>query len=83
MKVTWFRGTTFRLHAGGQILVLDAQSALADVERAELLSGADRWIASFDSLPQADAVVWRPRKAQRMVDAADEVRPVQVWNIVN
>lgn len=67
MKLTWFGGTTVRIHTGGLILVLDPETAPAKIDRAELASGADRIIVPPD-LPPVDLVSWRPRKVGRLID---------------
>lgn len=71
MKLTWFAGTTIRVHIGGQILVADADYAPALVDRNELVSGADRVFAlagDAASLPLLDPVKWRPRALPKAVD---------------
>lgn len=73
MKLTWFAGTTVRLHIGGEILVVDADHAPDFVDRTELVSGADRVFAlagDAANLPLLDPVGWRPRAAPRAVDVA-------------
>lgn len=79
MKLTWFGGATFRLHAGGQIVVVNADDAPAGVDRQELTGGADRVIRPGASLPAIDGARWRPRPAQRLLDAGDAVRPIEIW----
>lgn len=71
MKLTWFAGTTIRIHIGGQILVADADQAPASVDRNELVSGADRVFAlagDAANLPQLDPAKWRPRALPRAID---------------
>jgi hypothetical protein len=73
MKLTWFAGTTIRLHIGGQILVADADRALPGIDRQELVSGADRRfsLATDDyTLAEVDPSHWRPQRATRPLDAA-------------
>ncbi|WP_127753174.1 hypothetical protein [Devosia sp. 1566] len=71
MKLTWFGGTTLRIHIGGLILVADAGVAPAGIDAAELVSGADRVFglaAAEDCLPQVDLALWKPRRI-RPLDA--------------
>ncbi|MHA6692333.1 hypothetical protein [Devosia sp. A449] len=82
MKLTWFGGTTIRIHIGGAILVLDATSAPAGIDAAELVSGADQVIAGFGvALPTVDAAQWKARKPQRLLDADDSLPAVEVWSV--
>jgi hypothetical protein len=67
MKLTWFGGTTIRIHIGGKILVADAAGA-NDVAPEELVSGADAMFALDGSLPEIDPVLWQPGRAGTMLD---------------
>ncbi len=67
MKLTWFGGTTLRVHIGGRILVADP-AAIAGVDVAELVSGADRELGLADELPSLDPRRWQPRRAPPLVD---------------
>lgn len=69
MKLTWFGGTTLRVHIGGCILVVDPV-AIGGVDAAELVSGADRVFSRADALPEVDARRWQPRRAPTLVDDA-------------
>ena len=82
MKLTWFGGTTFRLHIGGRMLVVDAQSAPGGIDRTELLSGADRTFGLWDDLPQAGEK-WAPRKVAALVDAELELPDVLVHRLAD
>jgi hypothetical protein len=62
MKLTWFGGTTLRIHIGGEILVMNAPA-----DAGEIVSGADRVFSSAETLPQANG--WRPRSSGRLIDA--------------
>ena len=80
MKLTWFGGTTIRIHIGGAILVLDAAGAPAGIDAAELVSGADTVIDGFGAgLPAVDSRSWKPRKPPRLLDEDDEPAPVEAW----
>ncbi len=71
MKLTWFSGTTIRIHIGGQILVADADHAPGFVDRHELVSGADRVFAlagDAANLPLLDPANWRPRTLPKIID---------------
>lgn len=71
MKLTWFGGTTFRIHVGGKMLVVDAEGAPGSVDRAELLSGADLAFGLGDDFTEAGAK-WAPRKVAALIDAGEE-----------
>jgi hypothetical protein len=80
MKLTWFGGTTIRIHIGGAILVVDAAGAPVGIDAAELVSGADLVIAGFgDGLPYVDAARWKPRKPPRLLDEGIEPAGVEAW----
>jgi hypothetical protein len=70
MKLTWFGGTTIRIHIGGRILVADP-SGIGGVDPEELVSGADATFALDGSLPEIDPVLWQPGRPGTMLD--DEV----------
>lgn len=78
MKLTWFGGTTVRVHIGGSILVVDPEAAPAGIDRVELLSGADQ-IVTTGSLRRADLTTWRARKSVRLLDEATQP-PVEAWS---
>ena len=84
MKLTWFGGTTLRIHIGGAMVVVDAATARAGTAAAELVSGADRVVERFGAdLPVVELQTWKPRRAQRVVDETDEVVPVEIWSAGN
>lgn len=78
MKLTWFGGTALRAYVGGEIIVVDPQTAVGTVKQHELLSGADRILRLDDVQPIVDAATWRPRPAGRAID--DPV-PMEVASI--
>ncbi|UJW86114.1 hypothetical protein [Devosia sp. SL43] len=81
MKLTWFGGTTVRIHIGGSILVIDADRAPAGIDAAELVSGADTVVHGFGAeLALVDTAAWAPRKAPRVLDEADHLPVVEVWS---
>lgn len=69
MKLTWFGGTALRAYIGGEIVVIDPNSAPLGVDRAELAAGADRTVTLDEALPVTDPTKWRPRPAGRAMDA--------------
>src|SRR5690606_34526235 len=81
MKLTWLGETALRIHIGGQVVVVDADTAPAGVDRTELLSGADLILALERPQQAVDGASWRPRPAQRLLDAGDTVRPADVWSV--
>jgi hypothetical protein len=70
VKLTWFGGTTLRVYAGGQIVVIDTEGAPDSIDRAELLAGADRVVAlaGDTAVPSVDPALWRPKQARRGID---------------
>ncbi|WP_423068048.1 hypothetical protein [Devosia sp. CN2-171] len=71
MKLTWFGGTTIRIHIGGSILVCDP-AGIGGVDPDELVSGADR-VFSMGELDRVDAATWQPGRAGSMLDEVGEV----------
>ena len=75
MKLTWFGGTTIRIHLGGLILVADAAMAPTWIDQAELVSGANR---VFDlaskkvALPTIDLSTWKAPRVRPLDAAAAE-----------
>ncbi len=78
MKLTWFGDTTFRIHAGGQIVVVKGEVTPAGSEASEIASGADYVVALGDKLPPTDLRNWKPRPPMRVLDSGDATRPVEV-----
>lgn len=81
MKLTWFGGTALRIHIGGQVVVVDADAAAVGVDGNELRSGADIMATLDGAHMQADGRTWKARPAQRLLDAGEETRPVEIWSI--
>ena len=73
MKLTWFSGTTLRVHIGGSILVCDP-AGISGVDPDELVSGADRVFALGAGLERVDPSVWQPARVGTMLDDAPEVQ---------
>jgi hypothetical protein len=81
MKLTWFGGTTIRVHIGGAILVVDPEGAPDGIDRTELVSGADLVVGGFgEALEQVDGGQWKPRKPLRLLDESEDLPPVEVWS---
>lgn len=80
MKLTWFGNSTFRIHIGGQIVIVDADAAPQGIERHELVGGANHVITLNGNPVVTDLVGWKPRPPERLLDAADQPRPVQIWS---
>lgn len=70
MKLTWFGSTALRVYVGGQIVVVDPDAAPENVDRGELLAGADRIVGPADALPAVDAATWRAKPMPRMTEEA-------------
>lgn len=81
MKLTWFGGTTLRVYAGGEIVVVDAEGTPNSIDRAELLAGADRVVAlaGDKAVPSIDPATWRPKQPRRAIDEA--AAPVEILRI--
>jgi hypothetical protein len=78
MKLTWFGGTTLRVYVGGEIVVVDPDTAPAGVSQQELRSGADRVVSLRDPNPRIDPERWTvPRPSRPM----DNPRPLEVMSI--
>jgi hypothetical protein len=84
MKLTWFGGTTIRLHIGGAILVANAELAPEGIDPGELVSGADRTFSLISpdaSLTAVDPAKWRKRRPGKLIDEEDELPDVDVFSI--
>jgi hypothetical protein len=79
MKLTWFAGSTIRIHIGGRILVADPVG-IDGVDAGELVSGADVTFFIDDAGEAVDPALWQPRRAATMLDA-DQVPDVLVHGI--
>lgn len=81
MKLTWFGATTIRVHIGGSVLVVDAAGTSPEIDRAELVSGADRVIERFGAeLDMVDLGRWTPRRPARLLDEGDALPQVMAWS---
>lgn len=78
MKLTWFGGTTLRIHIGGEMLVIDP-SRHDGIEPQELVSGADQVLRSDGVLPEFDPSGWKPRRRSPL-DDMDHV-PVAAYRL--
>ena len=84
MKLTWFGGTTIRVHIGGSILVADPAGAPGNVDRVELVAGADATFglrAEGEAMPLADPLDWQPRRPPALLDEDDEDQDVFLWRL--
>jgi hypothetical protein len=77
MKLTWFGDDTFRIHAAGSIVLLEGDRTPEGVERAELMSGADR-VVRFAEVGVLAAEGWKPRAPLRMLEVDEDVRKPEV-----
>lgn len=68
MKLTWFGGTTLRIHIGGRILVADP-AGISGVDADELVSGADQ-VFDLNGLPPVHTAGWQPRRPTAMIGEA-------------
>lgn len=81
MKLTWFGGTTMRVHIGGAILVVDPAGASTGIDRTELVSGADRVIEGFGAaLVAVEPKGWKPRRPGRLLDESETLPSVEAWS---
>lgn len=82
MKLTWFGGTTIRVHIGGAMLVADAGQAPDNIDRTELVSGADRVFGLDDSgLSPLEGDNWQPRKPRTALEDDGSLGEVFVWRL--
>jgi hypothetical protein len=70
LKLTWFSGSTIRIHIGGRILIADPVG-IAGVDRGELTSGADVTFFIDDAGPAVDPALWRPSRVGAMIAEAE------------
>jgi len=70
MKLTWFAGSTIRIHIGGRILVADP-AGIRGVDAGELVSGADVTFFIDEAGEAVDPALWQPRRVAAMIDAED------------
>lgn len=75
MKLTWFGASTFRIHAGGAIVVVEPEAAGAGIDRTELVSGADQIVAFGDRTVLAG---WKPRAPLRPLEVDEQNRAPDV-----
>jgi len=82
MKLTWFGGTTMRIHIGGKMLVIDAAGAPVGIDRTELVSGADVVLSLADlaGIEAGEPASWAPRKAGALIDEA-ELPELQIFRL--
>ena len=59
MKLTWFAGSTIRIHIGGRILVADP-AGISGVDAEELVSGADLTFFIDEAGESVDPALWQP-----------------------
>lgn len=79
MKLTWFAGSTIRIHIGGRILVADP-AGISGVDAGELVSGADVTFFIDEAGEAVDPALWQPRRMAAMINA-DAVPDVLVHGI--
>ena len=82
MRITWFAAMTFRIHIAGRIIVTHPEGAPPDVDRAELVAGAQTILAHEDmELPDFEPLHWRPLKRVRLIDAAEGVEGLNLYRL--
>jgi len=67
MKLTWFAGSTIRVHVGGSIIVLDP-AGISGVDAGELVSGADRVIDTAGASGPFEPAAFRPKRARSLLN---------------
>jgi hypothetical protein len=61
VKLTWFGNTALRAYVGGRIVVIDPETAPGNVDRQELVAGADRVLSlARNEARPIDPDRWRP-----------------------
>ena len=79
MKLTWFGASTFRIHAGGAILVVEPESVGAGIDPAELVSGADLVVRFAQGEAPTDSAAWKPRAPLRPLEADEQNRAPEIF----
>lgn len=77
MKITWLGGTALRVYVGGEIVVIDPDTAPVEVDRGELLAGAQH-VVTMAGAPPIDPAGWRPKPAPRGID---DMPPLEIGRI--
>ena len=77
MKLTWFGGETFRIHAAGMMIVVKGPGILSGVEPSELVSGADV-VVDFAEAANASVSAWKPRAALKMLEVEEAMRRPEI-----
>jgi hypothetical protein len=77
VQLNWFGGTTFRVHLGGEIVAVDANTAPAGIDRRELRGGADHLVRLVEG-PITDPAAWRPKPAPRATDPASSLEIARI-----
>jgi hypothetical protein len=80
MKLTWFGKTVLRVYTGGEIIIVDADEAPEEIDRRELLAGADRLLSLHAPVfTVVDAGGWRLRPLRAAIN--DEPAVVDVLSV--
>jgi hypothetical protein len=77
MKLTWFGGETFRIHAAGMMIVVKGAGLLPGVEPSELISGADV-VVDFAEAANASVSEWKPRAALKTLEVEEVMRRPEI-----
>ena len=77
MKLTWFGGETFRIHAAGMMIVVKGAGILSGVDPSELVSGADV-VVDFAEAANASESEWKPRAALKMLELEEAMRRPEI-----
>lgn len=69
MKFTWFGEKTIRLQMAGRVIVVDPDKAPEQIDKAELISGADNVLAFADPLTnEIDLATWKLPSPRALID---------------
>lgn len=79
MKLTWFGASTFRIHAGGAIVVVEPEAVGAGIDPAELVSGADLVVGFGQGEVPTDSAAWKPRAPLRPLEADEQNRAPEIF----
>lgn len=84
MKITWFGKTTFRIHVAGRIIVVEPEGAPADIDGAELVSGAQTVVTmTSEDVPSFDPEGWRPQTRGRLIDSGEGDEALNLYRLGN
>ncbi len=84
MKFTWFGEMTIRLQMAGKIIVVGPGNAPENIDRAELISGADNVLAFADpAANEIDLTTWKLPSPRALIDQGGVAADVEIQRIAS